>query len=263
MVTMKTIAVLSCKGGAGKTTISVNLAISAHLAGLKTVLADCDRQRSATICLQARTDSGPDFGPVSAGALLQHGARAEMNGFNVRIIDTPASPNSDLIHAINAADLCLVVCRPTFLDLASALNSATLLRQLRKPGAVVLNQTQPSRGGVEHSSVGKAIRALALTDLPLATIVASRVAYQTSFANGLSAAEMKSPAAEREVATLWETAQRLMENSTSRPLPRLVSVNQFEARDDRQINYAERPTFAPAFVRQAVAEFGPAASIGN
>ena len=39
---MKTLAVISRKGGAGKTTLSVNLAITAHLAGLKTMIADID-----------------------------------------------------------------------------------------------------------------------------------------------------------------------------------------------------------------------------
>ena len=234
---MKTISILSSKGGAGKTTIAVNLAISAHRAGLKTVLADCDPQRSATICMQARTDAGPEFEPVAAAVLFQHGDRAARSDFKIRVIDTPASPNSDLTHAINAADLCLVVCRPTFLDLASALNAATLIRQLGRPGAVVLNQTQPSRGGVEPTSVRKAIQALALTGLPLATVVASRVAYQSSLANGRSAAEVESEAAEREVAALWAAAQRLLATPILRSSPRLVSVNQLDDREDHQRNH--------------------------
>ena len=44
---MKVVAVLSEKGGAGKTTLAVHLATAGHLAGLSTVILDLDPQGSA------------------------------------------------------------------------------------------------------------------------------------------------------------------------------------------------------------------------
>lgn len=44
---MNTISVISRKGGAGKTTVAVNLAVMAHLSGRAVLLVDIDPQRSA------------------------------------------------------------------------------------------------------------------------------------------------------------------------------------------------------------------------
>ena len=54
---MKTISVLSRKGGAGKTTVSLSLALSAQQAGLKVVLADIDLLRSAAEVLRWRPEA--------------------------------------------------------------------------------------------------------------------------------------------------------------------------------------------------------------
>ena len=56
---MKTITVLSRKGGSGKTTLAVNLALMAFLRGHKVLLADIDPQRSASDALRARGEPGP------------------------------------------------------------------------------------------------------------------------------------------------------------------------------------------------------------
>jgi chromosome partitioning protein len=46
--TMKTIAIISQKGGAGKTTVGIHLAVAAERRGLKTALFDLDPQASAS-----------------------------------------------------------------------------------------------------------------------------------------------------------------------------------------------------------------------
>jgi chromosome partitioning protein len=45
---MKTITIISQKGGAGKTTIAVHLAVAAERRGMKTALFDLDPQASAS-----------------------------------------------------------------------------------------------------------------------------------------------------------------------------------------------------------------------
>ena len=41
---MKTVAVTAFKGGAGKSTLTVNLAVCAHLHGLRAIILDLDPQ---------------------------------------------------------------------------------------------------------------------------------------------------------------------------------------------------------------------------
>ena len=223
---MKTITVMSLKGGSGKTTVAVSLAITAHLLGLKTKLCDADPQRSASLSLGSRQGDGPAFQTSMPGTLYQNGVIAAREGFMLRVIDTPAAPRVDVVQAASCADLCLVVCRPTFLDIASVLQSAELIKQLGKVAAVVLNQTPPARGDIDPPAVRKAIEALTLTGLPLAGVIRSRLAYQHSLAYGRSAAEDGSDQVARELNVLWATAQRLLSAgsiSASRPSTAVVA----------------------------------------
>ncbi|HEY5409731.1 MAG TPA: ParA family protein, partial [Caulobacteraceae bacterium] len=179
---MKTIAVIARKGGSGKTTVAVNLAIAAHRRGYAVQLADTDPQGSAVEVLKARKSEGP-FAVQTTGAAL-HAARHQPDGsFDLRIMDTPAASEDSIGHAIALAQVALLVVRPTFLDLAATLQTAQIIRRLRRPGLILLNQAPVPREGVEPPAVKRALDALRLMQLPVMPVMLrARAAYQTTLA---------------------------------------------------------------------------------
>lgn len=152
---MKTLAVISRKGGAGKTTVAVNLALSAHRRGARVMVVDSDPQRSASLCLRSRRADPVAVIEANAGKLFQVVTAARRDGYDLIVIDTPAHPEADVAQAANLADLCVAICRPTFLDVASVVQSAEMIRRLGRRGAVAINQAPPPRGAAEGAAVGR------------------------------------------------------------------------------------------------------------
>ena len=205
---MKTIAVIARKGGSGKTTVAVNLAIAAHRRGYAVQLADTDPQGSTTEVLKARKLEGPVVVQTTGAAL--HASRHEATPeFDLRVMDTPAASEDALAHAIAMAQVSLLVVRPTFLDLAATLQTAQIIRRLRRPGLILLSQAPVPRGGIEPPAVKRALDALRLMQLPvLPVMLRARAAYQTSLALGCSVEEMDAGPAAVEIAQLWSYIER-------------------------------------------------------
>ena len=207
---MRTIAVIARKGGSGKTTVAVHMAIAAHLRGRRTLLADSDPQRSSSVVLKARRSDGPQVLETSGPKLFALQVAALRSDIDLLLIDTAAGAEEEVAHAIVLADLSLLVIRPTFLDFAAAIRTADVLRRLHKPGVIVLNQAPVSRSGAEPPLVKKAHEALRLMRLPVApTILRARAAYQSALETGCSAEELPPGPASEEVAQLWGFVERL------------------------------------------------------
>lgn len=184
---MQTVAVISRKGGAGKSTVAVNLAAALRKGGQRAVLADADPLRSSSEALRAHSLSVVE---TSASKLFALVTASRRSGCDVLVIDTPASPEADIVAAIKVADLCLVVARPTYLDLAAALKTVELLRQLRAPGLIVLNQCPSPRQGQESRVVSGALEALRFAGVPVAPVALRvRQVYQGALAYGLGVTE--------------------------------------------------------------------------
>lgn len=202
---MRTLAIVALKGGSGKTTIASHLALAAHLRAIDTLVVDIDPQRSTTEVLAARAGPGPDCVQTTGTGLLAAKIAASGLGKQLLIIDTAAGALEDASEAIVLADLAVLVVRPTLLDISALARTMTLVRQLRKPHAVVVNQAAAARGGVEAPVVARALKALAYMRAPVVpTIVRSRSIYQIALETGRSAEEMPDHAAAREIAALWD-----------------------------------------------------------
>jgi chromosome partitioning protein len=203
---MKTLAVMSRKGGAGKTTVAVNLLLAARSLRVKAVLADADPLRSATEVLKGRREFAGAMFETSASKLFALKEACARGGADLLIIDTPAAPEQDVAEAARVADLCLAVARPTYLDLAAAVRSVAIITQLGREGLIALNQCAPPRNGVEPPAVMKAFEALRFASLPVSPVaLRSRVVYQSAFAQGRSVLEIdRDGAASAEVRDLFK-----------------------------------------------------------
>jgi chromosome partitioning protein len=207
---MRTVAVIARKGGSGKTTVAINLAIAAHRRGMKTLLADSDPQRSLSDVLKSRRQVGPSVVETESKGLFALQTWSLRAGVEAFVIDTPAGEEEELAHAIVLADLSVLVLRPTLLDFAALLRTHKVIKQLRKPAMVVLNQAPPMRAGVEPPAVRKAHEVLRMLRLPVSpAILRTRAAYQSALEKGGSAEEQTGDvAAAREVNDLWLSVQQ-------------------------------------------------------
>ena len=203
---MRTIAVISRKGGSGKTTLAVHLALSAYLGRHRVLVADADTQLSAAEVLKPRGGEGPIVVQTTGRDLCAVQRQAVRDHVDLMVIDTAAGLEESLSHAIVLADLSLLVVRPSFLDIASAVQSLQVIRRLRRSALVVLAQAPPAREGVETPTVKHALAVFKAMNIPvLPAIVRVRLIYQTAMEKGRAVQEIApgGPAAQ-EMEALWD-----------------------------------------------------------
>jgi chromosome partitioning protein len=94
---MRVILVANSKGGAGKTTLATNIAGYYAASGVRTVLADWDRQKSAVGWLRRRPGSAPTIALWDAGISKEKIAKLDPQ---VMVIDSPAALQGEELKAL-------------------------------------------------------------------------------------------------------------------------------------------------------------------
>jgi chromosome partitioning protein len=185
MPTMATIALVGNKGGAGKSTLSVNLA-SALNRRAETIILDADPQRSV---LQWRAmGEGPAVAVVDAVADLPGALAALGDTFAHIVIDCPPSVEAPQTRtALRLVDLALIPVQPSPLDIWATVHIEREVEAAREQNSglralLVINQLEP------RTRLSKMVRqALAELSIPAAeTAVRRRMAFRMSALEGRS-----------------------------------------------------------------------------
>ena len=143
---MKTVAIISQKGGAGKTTLSVHLATAAALSGHSAAIIDLDPQGTAASWGDRRRADAPEVVSGQAARLGVLIEAAQGNGANLLILDTAPNADQTALRAAQLADLVLIPCRAATFDLEAIQATLTLAELAKKPSYVVLNAIPPRSG---------------------------------------------------------------------------------------------------------------------
>ena len=144
IVRMTTIVILSQKGGAGKTTLAINLAGAAAAAAEQdAVIVDLDPQASAKSWYDRRDKENPVVISAQAAALGEVLTTAAKHGADYAIIDTAPHSETAALTAGRAADLILIPCRASYVDLKAIEITVDLVRLARKPAMFVLSCIRP------------------------------------------------------------------------------------------------------------------------
>lgn len=142
---MKVIAIIGQKGGTGKTTTTLGLAVAAAQAGLPTAVLDLDPQTNAANWKDRREAENPAVESIQPGRLRQTLKAAEDAGAAFVFIDTPGKSDTAAIEAARVADLVLIPVRPQIFDLETLSAVRDAIRVAGSPPAyVVLNGIHPT-----------------------------------------------------------------------------------------------------------------------
>jgi chromosome partitioning protein len=178
---VKKIALIAQKGGVGKTTMAVNLAAAAQAKGIQTALFDLDPQESAVIWSDRRQDEFPHVEFLTERRLTEALQVAEKQGFSFAIMDTPPAAGPQAYTAAQSADLVLVPCRPSLVDLDAIRRTAQLIKSAGVPAFVVFSAAPP--GATTLLDDAKAI--VEATGLAVApTSLRERSAYRAAWPLG-------------------------------------------------------------------------------
>ncbi|MDA8381760.1 MAG: AAA family ATPase [Betaproteobacteria bacterium] len=193
------ITVGNTKGGVGKTTLAVNLAIARAMQGRDVWLVDADRQGTAQTAIGIRAEAGQEPGIACAtypdGPTLRAQVLQQKGKFEDVIIDAGGRDSTALRAALVLSDILLVPFQPRSYDVWALDHIAALVDEARSVrdglrALAILNCADPGETSSDNLEA-----AAAVADVPqfeyLPTPIRRRKAFANAAGAGLSVLEQK------------------------------------------------------------------------
>ncbi|MEF3046362.1 ParA family partition ATPase [Pseudotabrizicola sp. L79] len=206
----KVITVAQQKGGSGKTTLAINLAVEFARQGMKIALLDTDPQGSLGRWFMTRRealgDPGLDLSTASAWGVSYECEKLRKTN-DLVIVDTPPKVDADLRPALREADLVLIPVATSQVDLWATDGVLDLVARENRRPYVVLNRVKPNTNlAREIAEAAEKLSAVAKTTL------GQRVAYAETLGKGLAVVEAGKSAASAEVQALAAEVALLLQD---------------------------------------------------
>jgi chromosome partitioning protein len=196
---MRVLALVSQKGGVGKTTLAGHLAVAAERGGETVALLDTDPQGSLAAWWNSRAAATPLFVQGNLAELQQQLTELEKAGIDLVVVDTPPAITAHIRLVVECADLIVIPARPSPHDLRAVGGTIELVEPTGKPMVFVVNGATPRAKITADAAI-----ALSQHGTVAPTIVHQRVDFANSMIDGRTVGELdaKSNSA-KEIAELW------------------------------------------------------------
>ena len=217
---MRTIAFLTQKGGAGKTTLAASLAAAGAAAGERVIALDIDpqgslarwgkRRESANVLNKVIVEPLESERLPRIRTILEGLADV---GFTLVLFDTAGTDGGAARLVTEAADLCLLPARPTRVDVEATAATFRAVFLAKRKAAFVLNQCPPTYRSSRASEAAKDLTRLGVLAEPM---LSARMDFQDALAAGLGVTEYaREGRAAQVIEALWTWVRAQFEGTKS------------------------------------------------
>jgi chromosome partitioning protein len=210
-------ALTNSKGGVGKSTLAVHLAVWLEEQGNRVALVDADVQSSSSVWLHEASPATPGFRLQTPDDILEQVPQL-VGQFDHLVIDGPAGLSEVTRTILFVADVTLLPCGPSVLDLRAAQDAIRVVRQaqgIRKgpPHAVLV----PNKLQIQYRLSQELLHTAQSLDVPASSGLRLRQAYADAAGQGKVVWRMGSRAEEaaREIQVLFRELMGVERGATT------------------------------------------------
>lgn len=208
------------KGGVGKSTLTVNLAVAWQQAGKSVVIIEADPSVfTVSTWADDREEAGlPPILTVKKTGKLKEALRNLDEQYEVILVDLPGKDSPEMRSALLAADIFLIPSQPTQADIDATINLAPIVETVGEYNeemktVVVINRLTTH---ARSTDLGDATEALAQAfDTILPNAIYDRKAFRSSLSEGKSVLEGADKKAATEIKTLAHDLEGEFDHGTN------------------------------------------------